>query len=307
MKSKGDKIIKIIKLGRFQFIFGGFLYFCLGAFFAVLLNAEFTLNKFLLGYAIFFMAHLSMQYSNDYFDMEADEHGNPSQFAGGSGILIENPELKNFSKWFSITLLSLSLILAAMFVAIFSYSIWFFIFVVFGNFLAFFYAAPPIKLSYNGLGELATISIGFLMPAMGYLTMTGTINMPFVIFSIPLLLYQLLFINAVQIPDMEGDKLGGKITWIVKRGRMFGFKTIAIAGSLATLSFIAISLTNLYPITINFKFIAFISIIPLAFAILSYLKRSENRITATTLVNRNLSSLIMFLAIINCYFIYLIV
>ena len=151
MKSTGEKIIKIIKLGRFQFIFGGFLYFCLGAFFAVLLNADFALNKFLLGYAIFFMAHLSMHYSNDYFDMEADKHGIPSQFAGGSGILIENPELKNFSKWFSITLLSLSLILAAVFVAIFSYSIWFFIFVLFGNFLAFFYAAPPIKLSYKGI------------------------------------------------------------------------------------------------------------------------------------------------------------
>ncbi|MBI5679780.1 MAG: prenyltransferase [Methanobacterium sp.] len=304
---KTDKLIKIIKLGRFQFIFGGFLYFCLGAFFAVLLNAEFALNKFLLGYAIFFTAHLSMHYSNDYFDMEADKHGKTSQFAGGSGILIENPELKNFSKWFSITLLSLSLIFAAVFVAIFSYSIWFFLFVVFGNLLAWFYAAPPIKLSYNGLGELATIFIGFMMPGMGYLTLMGTINMSFVIFSIPLLLYQLLFITAVQIPDMEGDKLGGKITWIVKKGRIFGFKTIAVAGSLATFSFIILSITNLYPIIINFKVIAFLSIIPLAFAILSYLKKSEDRITATKLVNQNLSSLILFLAITNCYFVYLIV
>lgn len=302
-----DKLIKILKLGRFQFIFGGFLYFCLGAFFAILLNAEFALNKFILGYAIFFMAHLSMQYSNDYFDLESDKYGKPSQFAGGSGILVENPELKNFAKWFSITLLSLSLIFAAVFTFIFSYSPLFFLFVVFGNFLAFFYAAPPIKLSYNGLGEIATISIGFLMPAMGYLTLMGTINMPFVIFSIPLLLYQLLFINSVQIPDMEGDKLGGKITWIVRKGRIFGFKTIAVAGSLATLSFLILSFTNLYPASLNFNVIAFLSILPLSFAIFSFIKRSEDRITATTLVNRNLSSLIMFLAIINCYFIYLIV
>lgn len=302
-----DKIIKIIKLGRFQFIFGGFLYFCLGAFFAVLLNAEFELNKFLLGYTIFFMAHLSMHYSNDYFDMEADKYGKTSQFAGGSGILIENPELKNFSKWFSITLITVSLILAAVFVTLFSYSAWFFLFVAFGNFLAWFYTAPPIRLSYNGLGELATISIGFLMPAMGYLTLIGTINMPFVIFSIPLLFYQLLFINAVQIPDMEGDKLGGKITWIVKKGRIFGFKTILVAGSLATFSFIVLSITHLYPAIINFKVIAFLSIIPLAFAILSYLKKSEDRITATKLVNQNLSSLILFLVVVNCYFVYLIV
>jgi 1,4-dihydroxy-2-naphthoate octaprenyltransferase len=301
-----DKLIKIIKLGRFQFIFGGFLYFCLGALFAVLLNANFAVDKFLLGYAIFFMAHLSMQYSNEYFDLEADKLGEPSQFAGGSGILVENPELKSFAKWFSIILLSLSLILAAVFTVIFSYSMWFFLFVVFGNFLAFFYAAPPIRLSYNGLGEIATISIGFLMPAMGYLTLMGTINLPFVIFSIPLLLYQLLFINAVQIPDMEGDKLGKKKTWIVKRGRLFGFKTIGIAGSLATLSFLALSLTNLYPASLNFNVIAFVSIIPLVFAVLSYLKRSKERIAAINLVNRNLSSLIIFLVIINCYFIYLI-
>jgi 1,4-dihydroxy-2-naphthoate octaprenyltransferase len=307
MKLNSEKIVKIIKLGRFQFIFGGFLYFCLGALFAVLLNAEFTLDKFLLGYAIFFTAHLSMHYSNDYFDLESDKYCKPSQFAGGSGILVENPELKNFAKWFSITLLGLSLILAAIFTILFSYSLLFFLFVAFGNFLAWFYAAPPIRLSYNGLGEIATISIGFIMPAMGYLTLMGTINMPFVIFSIPLLLYQLLFINAVQIPDMEGDKLGNKRTWIAKRGRLFGFKTIAVAGSLATLSFLILSLTNIYPAPLNFNFIAFLSIIPLAFAILSYLKRSEDRITATLLVNRNLSSLIIFLVIINCYFIYLIV
>lgn len=148
---ESDKLIKIIKLGRFQFIFGGFLYFCIGALFAIILNAQFALDKFLLGYAIFLMAHLSMHYSNDYFDLEADKYGKPSEFAGVSGILIENPELKSFAKWFSITLLCLSLVFAALFVLTFSYSMLFFLFVLFGNLLAFFYAAPPIRLSYNGL------------------------------------------------------------------------------------------------------------------------------------------------------------
>jgi 1,4-dihydroxy-2-naphthoate octaprenyltransferase len=36
---------------------------------------------------------------------------------------------------------------------------------------------------------------------------------------------------------MEGDKLGGKITWIASKGREFGFKIIAISGLLATVSF----------------------------------------------------------------------
>ena len=306
MNLKRDKLVKIIKLGRFQFIVAGFLYFCIGAFLAVLLSAEFSLNKFLLGYAVFFMAHLSMHYNNDYFDLEADKYGKPSQFAGGSGILIENPELMEFSKWFSVALLSLSLILASVFTIIFAYPILFLLFVAFCNFLAWFYAAPPLRLSYNRLGEFATISLGFLMPAMGYLTIMGTINMPFILFSIPLLLYQLLFVNAVQIPDMEGDKLGGKITWIVTKGRKFGFKLIAISGILATLSFTGLSLTHFYPTILNFKVMIIISTIPLSLALLSYLRRTDNRDIAINLVNQNLSSLIIFLTLANFYFVYLI-
>ncbi len=301
-----DKLVKIVKLGRFQFLLGSFLYFCIGAFLAVLLNAEFSLNKFLLGYAILFTAQLSMHYSNDYFDLEADKQGKPSMFAGGSGILVENPELKKFSKWFSIALLSLSLTIAALFTALFSYSTWFFMFMVFANLLGWFYASPPIKLSYNKLGEFATISVGFVMPAIGYLTLIGTLNIPFLIFSVPLMLYQMLFINAVQIPDMEGDKLGGKITWIVSKGRKFGFKIIAISGVLATLSFLGIPLTNLYPSILNFKVIALISLIPLSIAVLSYLKRTEDRKSALSLVNKNLISLTIFLILTNLYFLYII-
>lgn len=301
-----DKVIEIVKLGRFQFLLGSFLYFCIGAFLAVLLNAEFSLSKFLLGYAILFTAQLSMHYSNDYFDLEADKYGKPSQFAGGSGILVKNPELKKFSKWFSIALLSLSLTIAALFVALFSYSMWFFLFMVFANLLAWFYSAPPIQLSYNKLGELATISVGFVMPAIGYLTLMGTIDLPFIIFSIPLLLYQMLFICAVQIPDREGDKLGGKITWIVSKGREFGFKIIAVSGILATLSFFSISSVRLYPSILNFNVIALISLIPLSLAVLNYLRRTEDRKSALNLVNKNLISLTIFLTLTNFYFLYLI-
>lgn len=123
-----------------------------------------------------------MHYSNDYFDLEADKYGKPSRFAGESGILVKNPELKKFSKWFSIALLSLSLIIAALFMVLFSYPIWFFLMVL-ANLLAWFYSAPPLRLSYNKLGELATISVCFVMPAIGYLPLMGTIDLPFIIFS----------------------------------------------------------------------------------------------------------------------------
>jgi 1,4-dihydroxy-2-naphthoate polyprenyltransferase len=155
MNINTDILLKVIKLGRPQFIVGGFLFFCIGAFLAVLFNAEFLLSKFVFGYAILFTAHLAVHYSNDYFDFDIDLHSTPTAISGGSGILIGNPELKRFSKWFAVTLIGLSLILAIIFTSIFSYSILFFLFVLFGNLLAWFYSAPPIRLVYRRLGEIS--------------------------------------------------------------------------------------------------------------------------------------------------------
>ena len=92
-----DTIVKIIKLGRPQYLAGDFLLFLMGSLLAVLLNAEFVLSKFILGYSILLIAHLAVHYSNDYFDFEVDSYTGSSLITGGSGILV----LKNFhySSW----------------------------------------------------------------------------------------------------------------------------------------------------------------------------------------------------------------
>ena len=300
-----DILIKIIKLGRFQFVIGGFLFFCVGALLAILLGANFILSKFIFGYIILFMAHLAVSYSNDYFDVDIDSYNKPTKVSGGSGILIENPELKNFSKWFAVILICLSLALALIFTVIFSYTIWFFLFVVVENFLVWFYSAPPLKLAYRGFSEISTTMAGFLIPGMGYFTLMGTLDLPFIIFAIPMMFYQLLFINSVEIPDMEGDKMGGKKTLIVKRGREFGFKIIAVSGLLATLLFVIINFTNIYPPIVDFKVITLFSLIPLAFAIFGFFKRPTDKLYATKLVTYNISSLFVSSVLINTYFLYI--
>ncbi len=299
-----DQLSKIIKIAELQFVFGGFLYFTFGALFAVLLGFEFSLDKFIFGYFIFFFAHLSMQFSNEYFDIECDKFGSPTPFSGGSGILVQNPELRKFSILFSVTLMATSIALAGIFMFFYSYSFLFLLFVIFGNLLGWFYAAPPIKLSYRGLSEVATIITGIIFPGMGFLALTGILNVQFAIFAVSIMLYQTLFIHSVQIPDMEVDKMGGKNTIIVKRGRKFGFTLIGISGLLATLYFLLLGLMNIYP-AINFFPVFLISLIPLTFAVISYLKRTEDKNAAINLVNRNLSSLFIFGILINLYFVYL--
>ena len=118
MKYDKDTILKIIKLGKPQFTFGIFMYFLLGASFALLLNVPFVLSKFIWGYVILFMASMAIHYANDYFDFEVDHHGTSTTFTGGSGILVENPQLKEISKRLAIFFISLSIITAAFFTVV---------------------------------------------------------------------------------------------------------------------------------------------------------------------------------------------
>ena len=301
-----DTIVKIIKLGKPQFTFGILIYFLIGASFALLLNAQFIWSKIIWGYLILFMASMAIHYANDYFDFEIDHYGTPTTFTGGSGILVENPELKPISKKLALIFISLSIIIGACFTVVFSFPISFFLFVLFGNFMVWFYAAPPIKFSYRGLGEVANIINGFIMPATGYFVVMGTIDLPFIIFSIPLVLLQMMFTIGVEIPDLEGDKLGGKITWIVSKGREFGFKLIGIIGIVATATFLIIPYTNLLPQSIDFRILALISLISLSLGIVGLLKKPMTKGPATKLATLTVASLFSVVILINCYLLYII-
>jgi 1,4-dihydroxy-2-naphthoate octaprenyltransferase len=179
--------------------------------------------------------------------------------------------------------------------------------VLFGNFLVWFYSAPPIKLSYRGLGEISNTINGFMMPATGYFVVAGTIDLSFVIFSIPFLFLQFLFTIGVEIPDLEGDKLGGKITWIVSKGREFGFSLIGIAGILVTVSFLIILLGNLFPQNIDFRIIVLISLISLTLGMIGLIKKPVDKVPATKLATLNVASVFAVIILINCYFVYLLI
>ena len=307
MKNDKDTLIKIIKLGRPQFTFGILMYFLIGTLFAILLNAQFDLTKFIWGYLILFMASMATHYSNDYFDFKVDQFGTRTPFSGGSGILVENPELRELSKKLAYLFISLSIIIAALFTLYYSFPISFFFFVLFGNALVWFYSAPPIKLSYRGVGEFGNLLNGFIMPGAGYFVTMGTIDLPFVVFSIPFLFLQFMFTLGVEIPDMEGDKMGGKITWIVSRGREFGFKLMGISVLMATISFLIIPFSNLFPPIIDFRILTLISLIPLSLGLYGFWKRPVDKISATKLSTLNVGSLFAVWILVNCYFIYLLV
>ncbi len=94
---------------------------------------------------------------------------------------------------------------------------------------AWLYHAPPLKLSYCGLGELAVaICYGPLIAAGTYLVQRGRVTLDVVLVSLPLGLLVGAFLWINEFPDYAADRASGKRTWVVRLGRerasrAFGF------------------------------------------------------------------------------------
>jgi 1,4-dihydroxy-2-naphthoate polyprenyltransferase len=200
-----------------------------------------------------------------------------------------------------------SLILGIVFQIVSSLPICFLGLVILGNLIGWFYSAPPLRLAYRGLGELSmAISIGLLIPGFGYLVANGSFNQEGFIFILPLMLYGLAFILAVEIPDMESDRLGNKRTWVAQKGRSVGFIVIAASFLLATIFFLVFPWLISYIYPVNFRFLGVLSLIPLGVGFFGLIKRPVEKFAATRIVNWIMITIAAFCALVDGYLAYLI-
>ncbi|GLI47188.1 prenyltransferase [Methanoculleus bourgensis] len=296
-------LLQFIRLGRFRFLLSGFIPFSAGALLALLLGARFTPAQFLLGYAAMAAAHLSVHYSNDYFDADADRFVEPTAISGGSGVLVENPSLKPAALRAAVALMVVSVLIGYLFVAVYAYPVIFLAFAVGGNLLGWFYTAPPLALAYRKLGEVTNmITFGFLMPGAGYFVAKGALDPPFFAFALPLLLYGLVFIVSVEIPDMEGDIAGRKPTLVARKGRIYGFGLIAVAAALATATLLLFAYSGIFS-PVDFRPIALVSCIPLGIALWGFSNRCAERACALRYATANIAGYFLFQGLVVLYFI----
>ncbi|UCF13814.1 MAG: prenyltransferase [Thermoplasmatales archaeon] len=301
-------MISLIKLGRLPLIISTLILFFLGALLAVVGGNEFNLSRFILGLCIVTIALLSMSYANNYYDAESDQYNKQTLFSGGSGDLLQNKKLYNFLKPFSLALMGVSIILSLIFLVVFSFPLGFLLYVIVGNLLAWYYTAPPLKFAYRGLGEIITvIAVGLMIPGLGYFVLAKQIDSFFLVFIVPFMLYILIFIINAEIPDAEGDRKGNKKTVIVRKGHRFGLYVAGVLVVLVVLYFFILSITNLLPAVIDFRLITLFSLVPFIFVMMSIPKRFARRMGTIRLVKNNISSILFFILMVNCYLLYLIV
>ena len=289
----------ILRLARLQFLIPGFMLYLMGYLLALLSGIDYDFTKFAFGYLIFGTAHLSVSFSNDYFDREADRNSIKTAFSGGSKVLVEHPQLEGLALRIALSLLLASVVANVFFTFIYGYSFWFFIFSLVGGLLGWFYTAPPLKLAYRGLGELATmIAVGLLMPGMGYFVASGSISPLFQTFILPLGCYGLFFIITVELPDVESDSNNHKKNFLVKWGRNAGRK-ICVAATIMGTAFMIIPLLSGKNEVLDMGGFVLFSIIPLIASIAGLLVNINNRKLLVKQVMVNMTSMILFLLLMD--------
>ena len=164
--------------------------------------------------------HLALNVANDVFDarLGADEQNvNPTKFSGGSRViqygLVSLRRMTAISAVLYAVGIGVGLYLLAT-----RFSVALLLIGIAGILISLFYTAPPVKLVYRGLGELATaIGFGPLMLVGAYVVQTrGTLTPEPFVASIPIALLVALILYVNEVPDRSGDARAGKRTLPVR-------------------------------------------------------------------------------------------
>lgn len=235
----------LVRAGRVHFLFAGFLLYVLGALFAVRTGSPFSLSAFLAGYAVCGTAHLSVSYSNDYFDRFSDDPEHRSMFSGGSGVLPRHPDLAGMVLGIAVALSLISLAGSLVLILAYGYPGYLAAFVAAGLALGWGYSAPPFRLSCRGLGEVATMAaFGIFLPGGGYLFLTRSPDPAYLWLMVPLFLAGLFFIVSVELPDYENDRKTAKQTLVVRLGPKKALVAAVAAVAVSLLLFLVAGATG---------------------------------------------------------------
>jgi 1,4-dihydroxy-2-naphthoate octaprenyltransferase len=221
-----NQLVAFLRLGRLQFLGGGFLLYALGAAIAGVVDG----SRYVLGQLAVVAFQLMTHYANDYFDYDADRANlTPTRWSGGSRVLVAGELPREVALHAALGLASIGIALTAItgsgiLVAI--------------GVLAWVYSAPPLRLCARGLGELDTaVVVTGLVPWLAFDLQGGADTRLLVLAIVPLALLQAAMLLAIELPDRAGDAATGKRTLVVRLGaergaELYGAITIAAFASL---------------------------------------------------------------------------
>lgn len=305
MENQG-KIVKLLKVTRMHIVLGGILAFALGALLGIVAGGTINPLTIALCYLIVLFGDLSTHYSNDYFDANEDRLVVRRKLFSGRKILVDNPNLLPPARWISLSYLITSISIATVAVVFRVAPVELLIITIGANFLGWFYSAPPLRLVSRGLGELAiALAAGFAIPAVGYISVVGSLDGVFAFFALPFLLYGFILGLSLGVPDIEVDRESNKKNIGVRTGErvVFGLVLVASVAAFAVFGCLYWLVSNT---AVNFWVVTVFAAIPLAGGILGFIcvfrKKKTDTFSAV-----NVASLFVFNLVMIVYLIFLIV
>lgn len=221
--------------------------------------------------------HLGLNVANDVFDTlsGADElNVNPTKFSGGSRVIQYGLVSLRGMTLLSAVCYAIGVVVGLALLATRG-SLALLVIGSLGIAVSVFYTAPPVRLVYRGLGEVA-VGLGFgpLMLLGAYVVQTrGEISAGAALASLPVAILVALILYVNEIPDRRADAAAGKRTLPTRWGPEAVLRGYAIAASAAFLSVAAGVLLGLLPLPALLVLLG----IPLALRVHADLRRAYDR------------------------------
>ena len=276
--------IDLLQVIRLPILLGGALGCGLGALLGLAAGGIFNPLLFMVCYSVVALGDLSTHFSNDYFDVGLDRIA-PRKIFGGSNLLVGRADLMSpalsTAKILSIISIALAMLAVAMGVSPVMIPL-----ALVANVLGWLYSLPPIRLAYRGLGEGAiAVGTGFGVPTAGYLAVKGSLDLGFVLISIALVLYGFVLGVSLELPDVEADRVGGKMNLVARFGWRVCLRFALLLCSASTVILVLFSGTAM----------AVASIIPLGDVLIGNLLADKRRSTLDAISTGCILSLFAFL------------
>lgn len=196
-----------------------------GSLLAARVRGDFEVMEFLLVLLAGVALHIATNVYNDIYDTlqgtdKVNVHRN--EFSGGSGVLLDRPDLFRGMYRIARTSNVIALLAAAALTPLVRHPLLLWILVLTSLFFSKYYTAAPVKLAYRGLGELfvwlAFGPMAVLFAAVGQ----GLSFHPFILLAMPVTGISTLSILLIgQLIDLEADRAAGKLGVAARLGTAF--------------------------------------------------------------------------------------
>lgn len=213
--------LAIFGLSRPLILLGMVLVQGLGTAIAIGSGHRWDWGAFLWGYVALVFCAVSVNFVNEYADIETDRLTTKTRYSGGSGVLPKGL----VPRWVALAAgwasASAGIVIAALGVAAGALS-WAALGVLaLGTFLGWMYSLPPLKLAWNGLCEAGNAFIGgMILPLYGYSVLARTADVWVLWACLPYALLLFTTAMATSYPDRAADQRVGKrtlATWLDAR------------------------------------------------------------------------------------------